>query len=64
MAKTKSNITTKFNLNAKGVLEIKNGVMTIENQDTGEIFDIEDLFRDFAGRFVTITATYDEDYSS
>ena len=57
-----ANITKKYALNAKGILAIEDGVVGIENTDTGEFFNLQDLLADFKDRFVKFSVNYDEDY--
>lgn len=57
-----ANITRKYALNAKGILSIKDGVVAIENTETGEIIPLETLFEDFADKSVKLSINFDEDY--
>lgn len=59
----KSSITKKYALSANGILDIAdNGVVAIENPDTGELIELKTLLSDFANRAVKLSVTYDEDY--
>lgn len=57
-----ANITRKYALNAKGILSIEDGVIAIENADTGELIELKDLLEDFADKTVKLSVNYDEDY--
>lgn len=58
----KASITKKFSLNADGILNIEDGVVSIENADTGELIDLGELLSDFADRSVKLSVNYSEDY--
>lgn len=58
----KAAITKKFALNANGILNIENGIVSIENVDTGELINFSELLSDFADRMVKFGVNYDEDY--
>ena len=59
----KASITKKYALSANGILDItENGVVAIENPDTGELIELKTLLGDFANRAVKLSVTYDEDY--
>ncbi len=57
-----ANITLKYSLNAKGILSIEDGVVALENVDTGELINFSELLSDFADRTVKLSVNYDEDY--
>lgn len=57
-----ANITRKYALNAKGILSIEDGVVAIENSETGEVIPLETLLEDFADKTVKLSVNYDEDY--
>ena len=59
-----ANIKKKYSLNAKGILDIENGTTGIENTDTGEFFDLQDLLADFADKSVSLSINYDEEYET
>ena len=59
-----ANIKKKYSLNAKSILVIENGTMGIENTDTGEFFDLQDLLADFADKSVSLSINYDEEYET
>lgn len=56
-------IQKKYSVNATGDLDInkENGIMTIINSETGEVFNLADLLADFDGREVKISCNYAED---
>lgn len=59
----KASITKKYALSANGILDITDdGVVGIENPDTGELIELKTLLSDFANRAVKLSVTYDEDY--
>lgn len=58
----KAAITRKYTLNAKGILDITENTMYIEDGDTGEMVNLKELLADFADREVKISVVYDEDY--
>lgn len=57
-----ANITKKYSLSAKGILAIENDTIGIENTDTGEIFNLQDLLVDFKDKYIKFSVNYDEDY--
>ena len=57
-----ANITKKYSLSAKGILAIEDGIIGIENTDTGEIFNLQDLLVDFKDKYIKFSVNYDEDY--
>ena len=59
-----ANIKKKYSLNAKGILAIENGIIGIENTDTGEFFNLQDLLADFADKSVSLSVNYDEEYET
>lgn len=55
-------IQKKYSVNATGELHINDdGLITITNIDTGEVFDVADLLSDFEGKDVKISCNYAED---
>ncbi len=59
----KASITRKDALSANGILSIgEDGVVAIENSDTGELIDLKVLLADFADKSVKLSITYDYDY--
>ena len=59
-----ANIKKKYSLNAKGILAIDDSVIGIENIDTGEFFNFQELLADFADKSVNLTINYDEEYGT
>ena len=59
-----ANITRKYALNAKGILDIGQTSVGIEIPDTGEIVALSELLEDFDGRSVKLSVTYDEEYET
>lgn len=61
----KANIIRKYSLNASGILHVDVGEFVgIENVQTGEIVQLDDLLADFDGRAVKMSVNYDEEYES
>lgn len=58
----KASITRKDALSATGILSIEDGVIAIENPDTGELIDLNVLLSDFADKPVKLSVTHDYDY--
>ena len=59
----KASITKKYALSANGILDITDdGIVGIENPDTGELIELKTLLSEFANRAVKLSVTYDEDY--
>jgi hypothetical protein len=59
----KASITRKDALSATGILSIdEDGVVAMENTDTGELIDLKVLLSDFADKSVKLSVTYDYDY--
>ena len=56
-----SKFQKKYNFSAKGVLYIENNVISIENEETGELVNILDHLGDFDGKECTISVAYAED---
>lgn len=56
-------IKKKYSVNATGELNInsENGVMTVMNTETGEVFGVADLLFDFNGKEVKLACNYAED---
>lgn len=59
-----ANIKKKYSLNAKGILGIEDGTIGIENTDTGEFFNLQDLLADFTNKSVSLSVNYDEEYET
>lgn len=60
----KASINRNYKINAKGILNIADNIVSIENTDTGELIQLSTLFSDFADRTVSLNISYDEDYDS
>lgn len=57
-----ASITKKISLSAKGILDITDCRVYIENGDTGELIDFKDLLSEFSDKPVKLSVTYDYDY--
>ena len=57
-----ANISKKYTLNGKGILVIDNGIVGLEDVDTGELIEMKDLLADFKDRTVKLSISYDEEY--
>ena len=64
MAQTKAAITKKYTLSAKGILDINEEGIGIENVETGEWIDLKSLLADFADRSINLSVNYDEEYDT
>lgn len=62
MAKAAINKTLK--LNASGIIGIEDGVVVIENADTGELIPFDVLLADFMDKPVKLSVAYDYDYDN
>ena len=59
----KASIVKNYKLSATGTLDIDdNGIIAIENPDTGELIDLKNLLKDFIDRPIKLSVNYDEDY--
>lgn len=59
----KASISKNYKLSAKGMLGLdENGIVGIENSDTGEFIELSKLFEDFMEKPVSMSISYDEDY--
>ena len=56
-----SKFARKYNFNAKGVMYIEDGVISVENEETGELVEIHEFLNDFVGKEVTLSVAYAED---
>lgn len=60
----KSAINKNYKINAKGIICLdEDNMIGIENVDTGEFIELAKLFSDFIDRSVSLSISYDEDYS-
>jgi len=57
-----SKINKKYTVSAKGILYIENGVISVENEETGELIQVSDLLDDFSGKECSLTVAYAECY--
>lgn len=60
----KNSISYNYKISAKGILYIEDDVVGIEHAETGELIQLSDLFEDFADKSVSLSISYDEEYSS
>lgn len=56
------NFMKKYSLSAKGILDINDAGIFIEDEDTGEAVDMRDLLDDFNERSIKLSVNYDEEY--
>lgn len=56
-----SKFQKKYNFSAKGILYVEDGVISIENSETGALVNILDHLDDFHGKECTLTVAYAED---
>lgn len=56
-----SKFQKKYNFSAKGILYIEDGVISIENEETGALVNILEHLEDFSGKECTLTVAYAED---
>ena len=57
-----ANIVKKYSLSAKGILNITDDGVELENTDTGECIPLAELLSDFNNRLIKLSINYDEDY--
>lgn len=55
-------IQKKYQIAASGVLYVNDRRVSIENEDTGELVDLADLFADFSEKDVKLSIAYGEDF--
>lgn len=60
----KAAINFNYKISAKGILHIDDDIVAIENNDTGELIQLSDLFEDFADKTVSLAISYDEEYGT
>ena len=60
----KAPITKKYALSAKGILDINEEGIGIENVETGEWIDLRSLLVDFADKAISLSVNYDEEYET
>lgn len=56
-----SKFQKKYNFSAKGILYIEDGVISIENEETGALVNILEHLEDFSGKECALTVAYAED---
>ena len=56
------NFMKKYAISAKGVLDINDNGIFVEDEDTGEAIDLKDLLEDFNEKTVKLSVNYDEEY--
>ena len=56
-----SKFQKKYNFSAKGILYVEDGVISIENEETGALVNIYDHLEDFHGKECSLTVAYAED---
>ena len=59
-----ANIMKKYTLSAKGILSLEDGIVGLEDVDTGELINFTELLADFDGKSIKMSINYDEDYSA
>ena len=57
-----SKFQSKYTFNAKGILYIEDGVISVENSETGECVPITPFIENFNGKECAISINYAEDY--
>ena len=57
-----SKIQKKFSVSAKGIIDVTDGIVSIENEDTGELINLATLIEDFDGKDCSLSINYGEDY--
>ena len=56
----KQSVSKKYTVNANGILDINDGIITVIVEDIGE-FRLDELLKDFNGYTVKISTTHDEE---
>ena len=56
-------IQSKYTIQASGILRINNDEVFVENDDTGDLISLSELFADFADKDVKLSIAYGEDLS-
>lgn len=59
---SKSPINKTFKLSAKGILVLNDGLVGIENMETGEVIPFSVLFEDFADKTISLSINYEEEF--
>ena len=55
-------IQRKYQISASGVLHINENQVFIENEDSGELINLAELFEDFNDRDIKLNIAYGEDF--
>lgn len=58
----KSSVTKKYSVTVNGILSIDDNNVSVEIEETGELFSLNELLLDFNDKDVRISCTYDENY--
>ena len=58
------NFMKKYSVSAKGILDINDAGIFIEDEDTGEAIDLQDLLDDFNEKSIKLSVNYDVEYGS
>lgn len=56
-------IQSKYTVQANGILHIQDNQMFVENDDTGDVVSLSELFGDFADKDVKLSIAYGEELS-
>ena len=56
------NFMRKYSVSAKGILDINDGGIFVEDEDSGESISLKNLLEDFDGKTVKLSVNYDEEY--
>lgn len=56
------NFMRKYAVSAKGILDINDAGIFVEDEDTGEAVDLKDLLEDFNEKTIKLSVNYDEEY--
>lgn len=56
-------IQSKYTIQASGILLINNDEVFVENDDTGDVVSLSELFSDFADKDVKLSIAYGEELS-
>lgn len=56
------NFMRKYAVSAKGILDINDAGIFVEDEDTGEAVDLRDLLEDFHEKTIKLSVNYDEEY--
>ena len=56
-----SKINKKYTVSAKGIMYVDDGVISIENSETGALIEVADLLNDFNGKECSLSVAYAED---